>query len=308
MMNRIELQNPLWLVLTIVMLSSCGGQTEEGGHGHDHPTVEEQPDTNYVPIENQRQSLIHCNGRVEVPPQYVADIHARIDGYVEDVYVLKGQEVKRGQALAVISDRTILTLRQELQQSNAKLERIQKSYDRKSVLFESKAISSREWEEVKAQLDGEKALNQSLKDQLSYIGIDPEAVAQAKGSDKIMITSPIEGFVNAVNVNMGKRVSAHEKLFQVIDESHKHIELEVFPSAAGALKMYQRVEFTPTGSNETYEGYVFLINRSVDAMSNTINVHVHPEGETKNLVVSTFVDAKIHTDEFVEEGDEKHAH
>jgi cobalt-zinc-cadmium efflux system membrane fusion protein len=283
----------------IIAFTACA--TQEGGHDHGfHGDEEGQPSL----VEHDSlpsDEVVFCNGRVEVPPQYRADVHARVAGYLDEVNVLKGQEVKAGETLAVLTDREVLVLQQRYLQSFSQESMLANALERKEALHANKTISDREWEESQSAHEVERRNLESLEQQLAFLGVQPSQVLQNGARASIAIKAPISGFVNSVNANRGKYVDANTLLFEVLDESHKHIELQVFPSDAKRLQLHQRVEFTIGGSGEVYSGSVFLINKGVDEHSQSINVHVHPEGLSPSLLVASFVEARIYVNEIVQD-------
>ncbi|MDP4965408.1 MAG: efflux RND transporter periplasmic adaptor subunit, partial [Salibacteraceae bacterium] len=205
-----------------------------------------------------------------------------------------------GEVLATLVSKDLITLQNALLQSKARLTQLEKDQARKSELAASNAISGKELEKINADLQQEKAIYNSALAQIKFVGLNTESVLAGNITNQINIISPIDGFVNQVNANNGRFVTANALMFQIVDESHKHIELEVFSKDAAKIKENQKVSFKQSGSSKVYEGSIFLANRAVDNISQTVNVHVHPIGNTEDLVVSMFVEAAIHTDTLIE--------
>jgi cobalt-zinc-cadmium efflux system membrane fusion protein len=83
-------------------------------------------------------------------------------------------------------------------------------------------------------------------------------------------------------------------LFELIDPTHMHIELSVFPNDLEKLKEGERVYFRVAGDTEMRQGTIKLINKSVTADTRSILVHVHPlEKDEDGLLPGTFIQAKI---------------
>lgn len=279
----------LWLSLII---QACSGEK--------NPADEldaTEPASEIVAVQldstDSSQIVIHCNGRVEVPPQYRADVHARMAGYIERLEVLKGQRVKKGDLLAVLSDQQLTRLQTDYLKSKASLENLSADISRKKELRSTEAVSEKSFQEIKSRYDAERANLKGLGDELRYIGVDPEQINPDNMSNQISIKSPIDGFVNVATPNVGRKISSDELLFQVIDETHKHVELELFADDASKVKIGQKVSFHISGSKELHFGYVFLVNHAIDELSQTLNVHVHPMDEEANITIGSYVDADI---------------
>lgn len=243
---------------------------------------------------HEEAQIIRCNGRVDVPPQYQADVHARAAGYIDQLNVLRGQRVKKGDLLATISDPGIIQLQSDYLQSQAELEAKEKDFLRKEGLRQSEAVSEKDFEQARSHYLSLKAKVDGLRDQLRFIGIDPESISQNGPVNQVRITAPLTGFVHEVLANTGKRVEANDLLFHIIDEGHKHIELEVFASNATQVEVGQKVRFQLSGSQDQFNGHVFLVNQAMDSKSQTLSVHVHPDSAFSNIPVGAYVDAEIY--------------
>lgn len=246
-------------------------------------------------------NIIHCNGQVDVPPQNMADVHARIDGIVTSVKVLEGDYVTKGQVLAVLDSKSLIDLQSSLVVARANYNNLNAAFNRKLNLYESKSISEKEYQQAKSDFETAEAELKSIESRLKYAGVD---VFTENSSNEIessfFITSPINGFVNAVGLNVGAKISDTDKVFEVIDPSHKHVELAVFAEDASKLKKGQLVTFNTPDGDETFKGYVYLINQAINKETRTVKVHVHPVDEEMPLFVSTFVEASIKTDSTAE--------
>jgi cobalt-zinc-cadmium efflux system membrane fusion protein len=277
-----QMKNIIKLIWISLIIQACSSENKPSIELSESETEQKLAAPQQDSIDSS-QFIIHCNGRVEVPPQYRADVHARMAGYIERVEVLKGQRVKKGDLLAVISDQQLTRLQTDFLKSKASLENISADMRRKQELRSTEAVSEKSFQEIKSRYDAERANLKGLGDELRYIGLDPERINAENMSNQISIKSPIDGFVNVATPNVGRKISSDELLFQVIDETHKHVELELFADDASKVKIGQKVSFHISGSKDLHYGYVFLVNHAIDELSQTLNVHVHPMDEKANI-------------------------
>lgn len=292
------------LILFSLVLFSCENSSTE--IAQDETAFEEQVASEPVNFHDQDTQVISCNGKVDVPPQFRADVHAKTDGFVENITVLVGQRVKKGDVLATLTSQEFILLQDNLLQSKAKYEQLQKDHARKSELSKSNAVSEKELERVNAELLQSKAAFLAFAEQAKFVGINLDKILKGDVSNRVSIIAPIDGFVNKAQANNGKHVTANELLFQIVDESHKHVELAVFSSDAQKLQKSQLVKFRANGSKTIFEGSVFLINQALDDQLQYVNVHVHPIDEQLPLMVSSYVEATIYIDSLLSVKDEKH--
>ena len=120
-----------------------------------------------------------------------------------------------------------------------------------------------------------------------------EESGQVQGS--ISLSSPVNGYVSKVAVNLGKLITPNDLLFEVVDNSHTHLELQVFAKDLSKIKEGQLIECSMPGSGEVYAGEVHLVGKMIDLESKTAMVHGHFEKEPTPLAPGTFMQATLFT-------------
>jgi cobalt-zinc-cadmium efflux system membrane fusion protein len=166
-------------------------------------------------------------------------------------------------------------------------------YERQKTLFEEKINSEKNFLMAKSNYQSALATYNGLKKQLEMLNLDPSS----KNIQSVApINSPIEGMVSQIFVQMGNYISPQQKILEIVNDDHQHVELQVFEKEALKLEIGQKVEFLiPAISNELFEGKIYLIGNTLDE-NRTIKVHVHIDELVKQkFVVGMFVKAYIHT-------------
>jgi len=69
---------------------------------------------------------------------------------------------------------------------------------------------------------------QGLKARLAMLNINTAQLQHGSMRQTVSITSPINGYVTQVNVNIGSYVNPADVIFKTIDPDHLHAELIVF--------------------------------------------------------------------------------
>jgi cobalt-zinc-cadmium efflux system membrane fusion protein len=133
-----------------------------------------------------------------------------------------------------------------------------------------------------------------LAARLQLINIDANSLKAESISATANVYSPINGFVTAVNVNIGRFLNPSDVLFTIVDTEHLHAELTIFEKDMPKIKIGQKVRFRL--SNETNErtATVYLIGREIKP-DRTINLHCHIDKEDKDLLPGMFLSAIVET-------------
>jgi membrane fusion protein (multidrug efflux system) len=233
-----------------------------------------------------------------VVPLNEVEIRPQISGYITNIYVKDGQQVKRGQKLYEIDrSKYAASLQQTkalVQSAEANLARIEKDYERYKRLDEEDAIAKQTLDaahtevlNAKAQLTSAKAQMESASTDYSYS----------------VLTAPFDGTVGISQVRLGAQVSPGQPLLNTLSSNDPMavnfvINEKEIPRFNKLLRAENnpdslfRIKFSD-GSIYPINGTFTTIDRAVGRQSGTINLRVNfpnPDAElipgmTVNLMV-----------------------
>jgi cobalt-zinc-cadmium efflux system membrane fusion protein len=300
-----KLLNALLLSLVLLLLFSCGNSSQ-------NPEDEENADsgTTILLTSEQREmagiktgtfekrlvaDVIDCTGYIDVPPTNQATIHAPINGQVQRISAVPGIKVVANQELAIITDQEIAQLKENFLDQRSNLTYYKSEFERKKKLFEQDAISKKDYLNAQNKYHHEKYSYQSLREQLLLMGISEEELIQNGISSKIIISSPIDGFVSEVFVNIGSFVDEQARMFEIVNYEHVHLELSVYSNDINNIRIGQRVRFNFAGSEEGGWGTIQLIGKKVDEINRSVLVHAHIDSHEQQLTIGSSIIAEILT-------------
>lgn len=249
------------------------------------------------PSTREIASYVDCSGRIDVPPSNIRSVHSPVMGFVQNINHLPGEYVRKGELLASIAHPELIRQQRSFLESAGRITFLKKDMERKKELASTDAASQKAYEQALADYAVEEAHYNGLKAELELIGINTRAVEESRQvQQSIRLYTPAAGFLTQVNANPGKMVEPSTLLFEIVDNSHVHLELEVFAKDLGMLREGQKVAATIPGSEMELQGEVHLINKAIDLEKKTANVHVHLDEEPSSLAIGTFLYARIRTD------------
>ena len=182
-----------WAVASLaVLLASC----QQGDHGPNDEEEEAPP----VPVETSlpiRGDIYAVySGTAPIEAFAEADVIAKVAGEVREVLAEEGDELSKGQIMARLDgDR----LRLELNESQARLRKLQRDFERNKELQAKGLISEGDFEKIQFELEALEAANKLASLELDYT----------------RIRAPIDGVVSQRFVKRGNTVSVGERLFRV---------------------------------------------------------------------------------------------
>lgn len=217
-------------------------------------------------------------GTVVPSPTGQAVIQSPQVGKIVSLRVNPGQQVARGQVLAVIEQQIdagtqidIITQRNtidaEYQAAKAQYERLKSIED---------IAARKDLTEAKARYDAARR-NKEL--------FDSNAGRNAGSTKMVTLTSPISGVVGTFNYAIGAVVNAGQTLFEVTNLASVYVEAQLFAADAGKLKMASRFTVAPS-TNDTAEYAAKLVSgaQSVNEQNQSQRVIfqvVNPAGQFK---------------------------
>jgi cobalt-zinc-cadmium efflux system membrane fusion protein len=242
-------------------------------------------------------TTVTVNGVVDVPPQNMVSVSFPLGGYLKYTKLLPGMHVSKGEVIAQMEDQSLVQLQQDYLVTKAKLEYLEKEFERQKELNADKVNSDKTLQQVTADYTSQKVMLKGYAEKLRLINISPEGLTEDKISRRVSLYSPISGYVSKVNVNTGKFVQPTDVLFELINPDDIHAALSIFEKDLGKVGIGQRVKISFVDEPEKeYEGEVILVNRNVDE-NRTAIAHCHFLSHPKQLLPGMFLNARIQVKE-----------
>ncbi|AND63570.1 efflux transporter periplasmic adaptor subunit [Flavobacterium covae] len=235
-------------------------------------------------------SAIKASGYTTVPPQNRANVSTLINGVVKDIYVLEGTYVTKGKILGTIQNLEVTKIQEDYQTAIANIEYLQLEYNRQKTLTEEDVNPKKTFQEVKSKLAIENARAQVAKNKLQALNIS------LKGTTSLIpILAPISGYVGKINITKGSFADTGLALFEVVNNSEMHLDLNVYEKDLDKIAIGQEIDFILTNqSNKIIKGKIFGINKSFSNESKTVAVHAKiNSNDSKDLITGMYVTANI---------------
>lgn len=286
--------NSKFLYIALVLFAASCGNSETAepmaeDHGHSHTSSYKTG----MATEDTVYNIIQCTGVVDVPPQSRATVSAPLGGYLREVRFYPGERVNKGDVLARIAHPDYVELQRTYLDSKARAAFSKADLDRKQELFESEAINERALQEVKAEYEVQKSTMMAAAASLRQMGINPDNLTAETIQSELIIRAPITGHITHIDANLGQHVTPEDPIYEIVDDTHMHIELSVFPRDIQMVREGQAIQFTLPGDPTVYRGDIQQVGRQVRPESGAFIIHAHPEGAIEALRPGQYVDGEI---------------
>jgi Cu(I)/Ag(I) efflux system membrane fusion protein len=218
-----------------------------------------------VAVERRKLSReIRAVGKVQYNESALATITARVDGYIERLFVdYTGVEVKAGDHLVEIYSPELLVAQGELLMDPPR-----------GNIVELVRRKLRRWEVTDAQID--------------------EVLRTRQPQDRVTLSSPINGTVTEKMVVQKSAVKAGDVLYKLANLDSVWVYLDIYEYELSSVRYGQTAEIvTEAYPGETFKGRVWFINAVLTDESRTVKVLVNIANKDKRLKPGMFVSATI---------------
>ncbi|HEX5789264.1 MAG TPA: efflux RND transporter periplasmic adaptor subunit [Woeseiaceae bacterium] len=255
-----------WLAsaAVLVLLAACGrqdgaaleGDGEQGGQ--DAPPI---PVEVAVPTRGDVYAVYKGTAPIEAFAD--ADVIAKVAGEVKELLVEEGAIVTQGQVLARLDgDRLRLTLNE----SAARLRKLQRDYERNVELQQKGLISAGDFEKIKYEMEALEASHNLASLELDYT----------------QIRAPIDGVVSARYIKLGSTLAVNAPVFRV--------------TSLEPLIAYVHVperEFTSIAAGQTAQLYIDALQKDPIAADVTrVSPVVDPATGTFKVTIEIYDEAR----------------
>lgn len=298
------------LIATISLISCNSGESEKSEHGEEH---EEHGQEGVVFLNEKQQdaldlklgsfemrnltTVVKTNGQLAVSPSDIADITAVVGGNVKYIKVFDGDKVRKGQTLAVLEHPDYITLQEDFAEKANNLIFLEQEYKRQKELFDNNVGAGKDFQKAKAEYNTAKAKYEGLKLRLRLLNISSEKVLEGKISGTVNITTPINGYVNEINIKKGTYVDSKTKLFEITNNNKIHADFLIYEKDVHLVKKGQTVHFTVSNKpEEEFTAEVFAIGKEFDPNIRAVNIHTKINGDVSKLIPGMYISGHLHTD------------
>ncbi|WP_428229455.1 efflux RND transporter periplasmic adaptor subunit [Flavobacterium sp.] len=217
------------------------------------------------PEERTVKGILQLQGTVTVPPKSVVNVSIPLGGYIKKTDLMAGMHVRKGQLLAVVEDMQYIQLQQDYLTAKEKFQLAKSEYDRQKELNAKKASSDKLYEQTATEMQTQRIYMSSLAQKLALLNINVKTLSASNISKTVAITSPINGMVSKVNVNVGKYIAPTDMLFELMEMSDIVLVMNAFEKDIHLLSVGQTVTaFTNANPSKKYSAKIAYINQSLN--------------------------------------------
>lgn len=227
----------------------------------------------------------------ELAPFEKVLLYPKVSGFVQQIYVDRGSNVKEGQLLARLEAPEIT---QQYAAASAKqrevMERLQYSQQSYNRLLEASksagAVAAIELEQAKSKL---------LSDSASYHSLHAEMAAAKQLAAYLEIRAPFAGVISSRTVSQGALVGVNEKpLFTLAQQDYLRLTIAIPEKHAHALSDSTEISYTISNyPNKVFKAKISRSSGVLDKSLRSLMVEFDIENQDRKLNGGEYVQAKV---------------
>lgn len=220
---------------------------------------------------SQIRSTLQLPGEIRFNEDRTAHVVPRVAGIVEAVPVSLGEQVRKGQVLAVISSPTVSEQRAELQAAQTRHQLARTTYEREKKLWEEKISPQQDVLQAESALrEAEIALN-NARQKLQAVG----ATGAAGGNlNRFELRAPFDGTVVEKHIALGEQVGAEAQVFTISDLRTVWAQINVPARELPQMRVGERVTIRSSAFEQTASGAVAYVGSLIGEQTRTAQARV----------------------------------
>lgn len=214
-------------------------------------------------------------GEIRFDEDRTAHVVPRVAGVVASVHAQLGEQVAKGQLLAVIQSPAVSDQRSELQTAQRRLAFAKRNHEREKQLWQERISAEQDYQAAQQALQEAEIAVANAAQKLSAIG------AGTGGSSRYELRAPLAGMVVEKHLTVGESVTDSTASFTVSDLRSVWAEISVAAPQLPDVRMGAPVVVRATAFDSQAEGRIAYVGALIGAQTRTAPARValaNPQG------------------------------
>lgn len=221
----------------------------------------------------------------------------RMPGMVTSVSRHVGQQVKKGEVLAVIESLMLAELRSQYLIAQKRLTLARTTFEREKQLWKEKITAKQDYLAAQGMWgEAKTTLNLALV-KLRSLGAQPESSHSGQNLARFEILAPISGLIISKTIVLGGTLKEDQKIFVIADVSTVWTAITAYPKDLSIVKVGQKAVVKATAFNVVGKGKITYISTLIGKQTRTATVRVELDNKDGRWRPGMFVNAELVVEE-----------
>ncbi|MFK0380088.1 efflux RND transporter periplasmic adaptor subunit [Pandoraea sp. NPDC090278] len=233
-------------------------------------------------------------GEIRFNEDRTGHIVPRVSGIVERVNVVLGQQVRRGDVLAVLSSTQVSEQRAELLTAKERRAAAATTLAREKLLWEEKISAEQDYLQAQQLLREADITLRNARQKLDAVGAGTQG---AGGLSRFELRAPFDGTIVAKHAALGEAVTEATNLFTLSDLATVWTEIAVPAQSLGAVRVGTPVLVRATAFDSQAKGSIANVDSLLGEQTRTAKARVVLDNPDRTWRPGVFVNVVIGTRE-----------
>ena len=216
------------------------------------------------------KTSLQLPGEIKFNEDRTAHVVPRVAGVVDSVSANLGQEVKRGQVLAVLSSPGLSEQRSALQSAERRLALARSTHEREKKLWEEKISPQQDYLQALQAMQEAQIAVANAHQKLLALGATPGSAALGRYE----LRAPFDGMVVEKHISLGESVGESVNVFTISDLSTVWAEISVAAGNLNLVRIGEPVTIRSSAFDQAASGTVSYVGSLIGAQTRTATARV----------------------------------
>jgi cobalt-zinc-cadmium efflux system membrane fusion protein len=241
---------------------------------------------------------IELPGEIVLNADRIAHVVPRVAGIVREVRATVGDQVEKGQLLAVLESRELADAKAAYLAAIEREKLAQANFKREERLWKKKVTSEQEYLDARQALAEVRIAKNSAEQQLHALGCSEKDLLTLASSEHASfthytITAPFAGTVIEKHITFGEQVGEETDVFTIADLSTVWVNMDIYQKDLVSISKGQTVGIEIGHGIPSVEGKIAWVGPQVDEGTRTAKARIELPNPDGSLRPGLFVTAKV---------------
>jgi cobalt-zinc-cadmium efflux system membrane fusion protein len=230
-------------------------------------------------------------GEIQLDAEALAHVGPRTPGAVREIKKKLGDEVKKGDVLAVLDSRDVAEMQGEVQAARERLALAEATFERKKKLFEEKITSEKEFLEAKhAHAEATVAVRSAERALAAQTG------GRSSGAGYELV-APLSGTIVEWHIGLGEVLEEDSRAYTIADLTKVWVVVTVYAKDLPRVRVGQRALVRGEGIAAPVEASISFLSQTVGEVTRSAEARVVLASPGTAWRPGLFVTAEVEVDE-----------
>ena len=237
------------------------------------------------------RSILQLSGEIQFNQDRLAHVVPRVDGVVLKSVGNLGDQVKKGEILAILESQTLADLKSEHLATQTRLDLAAATFEREKRLWEEKISAEQDYLASRQALAEAQIAHRNAEQKLLALGLDHAAVMRG-GSDGLTryeVRAPIGGVVIEKHLALGEAIKEDASIFTIADLSTVWAEMTIYPKDLAGVRIGQKVTVRAAGLDAEATGRVSYVGSLIGERTRSAKARVTLQNPARSWRPGLFV-------------------